>query len=377
MLKKGVVFLTGTRADFGKQKSLIKILEASKEFDVHIFATGMHMNQRYGTTVNEIIRYGFKNIYKFINQNDQDRMDNVLAKTIEGFSDYVNMKKPDLIIVHGDRVEALAGAVVGALNNILVAHVEGGEISGTVDELIRHSVSKMSHIHFVSNKLARMRLIQMGEDKGSIFIIGSPDIDIMRNSNLPSLKEVKKYYGINFESYAIVSFHPVTTEFSQIDFQSQNLVKAIMKSNCDYVVIYPNNDYGSDFILNAYRGFAGNNKMKIFESLRFEYFLVLLRNAKFIIGNSSAGIREAPYFGIPTINIGTRQNGRALSKEIINCGYEEDKILQAIKQAGDAKIKKTRHFGQGRSDKLFFKLLNSQKIWEINKQKIFKDLGSG
>lgn len=374
MLKKKIVFLTGTRADFGKQKSLIRILASSSKFDVHIFATGMHMNVRYGTTVNEIIRSGYRNIYKFINQNDHDRMDNILAKTIGGFSDYVNMKKPDLIIVHGDRVEALAGAVVGALNNILVAHVEGGEVSGTVDELIRHSVSKMSHIHFVSNQSARKRLIQMGEEKHSIFVIGSPDIDIMENSNLPSLAKAKKHYDITFDDYGILSFHPVTTEVLNIDYQARNLVEAITESGRNYLVVYPNSDHGSDFILNAYRRLAGNGKIRIFESLRFEYFLTLLKNASFIMGNSSAGIREAPYYGIPTVNIGTRQNGRAISTEIIHCGYDKAEILRSIQKAVNTKVRRTRHFGKGKSDKLFFNLLGGRKIWNINQQKYFKDL---
>lgn len=155
MNKKKIVFLTGTRADFGKIKSLIRITQESKKYEVHIFATGMHMNSKYGATVDEIVKSGFENIYKFINHDTIENMDRTLAKTIEGFSLYVGEIKPELIVVHGDRVEALAGAIVGSLNNILVTHIEGGEISGTIDELIRHAVSKMSHIHLVANDEAK------------------------------------------------------------------------------------------------------------------------------------------------------------------------------------------------------------------------------
>ena len=189
---KKIVFLTGTRADFGKLKSLIAITSKNRRFEVHIFVTGMHMNPKYGRTVNEIEKCGYKNIFTYYNHMDYDSMDVVLSKTINGFSSFVKDIRPDLIVVHGDRVETLAGAIVGALNNILTAHIEGGEVSGTIDELIRHSVSKLSHLHFVSNSIAKKRLIQMGELPKSIFEIGSPDIDILLSSKLPSINEVKK-----------------------------------------------------------------------------------------------------------------------------------------------------------------------------------------
>ncbi len=161
--KKKIVFLTGTRADFGKLKSLLNQIVPHAEFDVHIFVTGMHMLSKYGSTYIEVERNKFPNIYKFINQNHSDNMDVVLGKTIAGFSDYISETKPDLIVVHGDRVEAMAGAIVGSLRNIKVAHIEGGEVSGTIDEVIRHSVSKLSHVHFVANEEAKNRLIQLGE----------------------------------------------------------------------------------------------------------------------------------------------------------------------------------------------------------------------
>ena len=168
---KKIVFITGTRADFGKIKSLIQILENHKNFNPFVFVTGMHLMETYGYTLIEIERCNFSNVYTFENHTSEATMDLTLARTIDGFSSYIKTIKPDLIVVHGDRVEAMAGAIVGALNNILVAHVEGGELSGTIDELIRHSISKMSHIHYVSNEKAKKRLIQMGELSNSIEVI--------------------------------------------------------------------------------------------------------------------------------------------------------------------------------------------------------------
>ena len=241
-MKRKILFLTGTRADFGKIKSLISILDTHQDFEVFVFVTGMHLQQEYGYTLIEIERCNFKNVHTFENHTHETTMDLTLAKTIEGLSSYCKQVNPDLIVIHGDRVETLAGAIVGSLNNILVAHIEGGELSGTVDELIRHSVSKLSHIHFVSNEIAEKRLIQMGEIKTSIFTIGSPDIDIMFSDDLPSLETVNLYYQIPFENYAIVMFHPVTTEAFAMQKYAEDFVESLLEDHHNYIVIYPNND---------------------------------------------------------------------------------------------------------------------------------------
>lgn len=167
-------------------------VEESPDFELQVFVTGMHMLSKYGSTYGEVVKDGFSNIYQFVNTRDAQSADLTLSSTITGFSNYVEEFKPDLIIVHGDRVEALAGAIVGALNNIRVAHIEGGEISGTIDESIRHAITKFAHYHLVSNKQAARYVTQLGEREKSIFIIGSPDIDVMRTEQLPSLEEAKK-----------------------------------------------------------------------------------------------------------------------------------------------------------------------------------------
>lgn len=372
---KKILFLTGTRADFGKIKSLISILDNHQEFEVFVFVTGMHLQKEYGYTLIEIERSNFNNVHAFENHTHETTMDLTLAKTIEGFSSYCKTVEPDLIVIHGDRVETLAGAIVGSLNNILVAHIEGGELSGTVDELIRHSVTKLSHIHFVSNHEAAKRLTQMGEMKSSIFTIGSPDIDIMFSDHLPSLENVKNYYQIDFDQYAIVMFHPVTTESKQMKQYTEDFVNSLLVTDENFIVIYPNNDLGSKYIIDAYQKIKDNPQFRIFPSLRFEYFLVLLKNAKFIIGNSSAGIREAPYYGIPIINIGTRQQNRTLNADIINVDYQKENIIIALHSVINHKISPVNSdFGKGKSAKLFLNSLLSSKIWEINHQKKFKNI---
>ena len=371
---KKILFLTGTRADFGKIKSLISIVDENPNFEAHVFVTGMHLQKEYGYTLIEIERCNFKNVHTFENHTHETTMDLTLAKTIEGFSGYCKKVQPHMILVHGDRVETLAGAIVGSLNNILVAHMEGGELSGTVDELIRHSVSKLSHIHFVSNADAAKRLIQMGEMQSSIFTIGSPDIDIMFSNDLPNLKVVKKYYEIDFENFAIAMFHPVTTEAADMKQYAKNFVAALQKDTHNYVVIYPNNDLGSQYIINEYQNLKENKRFRIFPSVRFEYFLTLLKKAQFIIGNSSAGIREAPYYGIPIINIGTRQQNRAVHADIITVDYLQKAILEALKNIDSHKVQKVNaDFGEGNSTQLFVNAIETNDIWNINHQKQFRD----
>ncbi len=375
--KRKLLFVTGTRADFGKLKPLMQAVQKTDAFALDVFVTGMHMLKQYGSTYLEVVKTGFPNIHTYINQFAGSPMDIVLSNTIHGLAQYVHESEPDAIIIHGDRVEALASAIVGSMRNILVAHVEGGEVSGTIDESIRHCVSKMSHIHFVANNDAKRRLSQMGESKESIHVIGSPDVDIMKSSSLPSLEEVKKQYHIPFNQYGIALFHPVTTEIEHLHLHAKEYIDALIESDEQFIVVYPNNDEGSQKIISEFKRLKGNQNFCIFPSIRFERFLTLLKNSKFMVGNSSSGIREAPYYNIPVINIGTRQNGRHENNQIINCDYRKENILQAIL---DTKIELPyqsatfSHFGEGRSAELFLEIILSEQFWNTSAQKKFHDI---
>lgn len=289
---------------------------------------------------------------------------------------YVNSIQPDLIVVHGDRIDALAGAIVGALNNIRVAHIEGGEVSGTIDESIRHAISKFAHFHFVSNEDARTRLIQLGEAQENIHVIGSPDIDIMLSPDLPSLEQSKKRYDIPFGQYGILMYHPVTTEFPVIRDYIRELVDAVIASGRHYIVIYPNNDLGTEIILSEYHRLEKNPNFRIFPSIRFEYFLTFLRHAQFMIGNSSAGIRETCVYGVPSIDIGNRQSGRYLPDKVRNIQHvnaDRDEILSAIHDIDRYRIP-SRDFGNGNSTALFMDILSKDTLWNSSLQKRFNTL---
>lgn len=369
-----VLFVTGTRADFGKLKPLIRVVNQIDGFSSEIFVTGMHLLQRFGSTWEEVVWSNLAPVHPFVNQASGDRMETTLAKTVSGLSSYVHESEPDLIVVHGDRVEALAGAIVGTLSNIRVAHIEGGEVSGTVDEALRHAVSKLSHWHFVSNDDSRRRLQQLGEDRDDIFVIGSPDIDVMDSPDLPPLQEALDHYNLKWKEFGILIFHPVTTELESIEQDTQEIMEALLASGDNIIVIESNNDVGSETIRKVYERFKSHERLRFFPSMRFEFFLSVLRNAKYIVGNSSAGIREAPHFGVPAVNLGSRQNNRVSARLVINAEIGRDAILAGLDNAANVDRTPEHNFGTGGSAEGFRTVLIEESRWKKTLQKQFVDI---
>ena len=373
-MKKKILFVTGTRADFGKLKSIIKLVKLNKKFNTFIAITGMHLLTEYGSTYTEVEKSFKKNIFKFKNQSIGNDLETILKNTIEKFSKLVKQIKPDLIVLHGDRVESLACALVGSLNHILTAHIEGGEVSGNIDDSIRHAVTKLCHVHFVGNKTAKLRVINMGEKKSNVFQIGSADIDVMLSKNLKPIKKVKKYYDISFDEYAILLWHPVTSEVGKLKNNTNKLINFVNESAENFIVINSNNDPGTQIILDCYKKKLDKKKNKLFQSIRFENFLALLKNAKFILGNSSTGIYEAPIFGVPAINIGSRQFKRSNIKAIKNLEIHELNNYVIENFIKNYKKTKKRVYGNGKTAEKFVKIINKNSFWKISSQKYFSDI---
>lgn len=369
---KRLVFLTGTRADYSKIKPLIDVLRDQKGIELNIFITGMHLLSQYGSTHLEVEAAGPWD-YRFVNQGRDDDPHAIMAKTISGFGDYCREIRPDLIIVHGDRIEALAGAIVGVTTNTMVAHIEGGEVSGTIDDSFRHAITKLAHLHFVANHDASSRLIRLGENPATIFVIGSPELDIMDSPDLPELEEAKRWYEIPYDDYAIAILHPVFTERDLAHSQAQVFAEALERSGLNYVLIESNNDAGSGPMRDALRKLSTNPRIRSLPSMRFPYFLQLLKSANFIIGNSSSGVREAPHYGVPAINIGSRQNGRVQSRMVLDCRFETSEILFAISEARQMPRLRERNFGDGNSALKFREAVTSGTIWTTPLQKVFQD----
>ena len=373
MTKKDLLFFTGTRADFGKLAPLAR--QAYHDgFSIKFFVTGMHMMKKYGLTKLEVLGETYAEVTEYLNQRPGDAQDVILCKTVMGLSDYLTESRPDLVIIHGDRIEALAASIVCATNNIRSAHIEGGEVSGTIDEALRHATSKMSTHHFVSSDKAAYRLRKMGEAISQIYNIGSPELDAHTQNDTLSLSEVKQYYDIFFEDYGICLFHPVTTEYASMRRQAECIFSALVKSQKNYVVILPNNDPGSEFIESCIASLP-KSRFRCIPSMRFHYFSKLLQHAACIIGNSSAGVREAPFFGVPTINVGNRQTNRSTANSIIN--------ISAIELANDPslilRVWNERHpkctdFGEGDAALKFSNILSSGQFWNWPLQKQYNEI---
>lgn len=371
-MTRSVLFVTGTRADFGKLEPLaIKCRDSG--FAVSFFVTGMHMLERYGLTKLEVHRVAGVTVHEYLNQREGDPQDMVLAKTIVGFSDYLTEARPDLVVIHGDRVEALAASLVCATNYVRSAHIEGGEVSGTIDEVFRHCNSKLGSHHFVSSQEAARRVMALGEPEEAIHVIGSPELDFHSRPSGVSLAEVKNRYAIPFEQYGVVVFHPVTSEAESMGEQAQSLFDALEASGKHFVLIAPNNDPGSASIQKVISSLP-QDRFRTLPSMRFSHFSELLRNAAAMIGNSSAGVREAPFLGIPSLDVGSRQTNRAQADSIHHVSaLDRDGIGTFLAQQWGLRYDRHKAFGEGSAADRFDAVLKTETFWSVSLQKAFND----
>lgn len=371
-MTRHLLFLTGTRADFGKLEPLATAARDAGH-QVTFFVTGMHMMDRYGLTRNEVRRMPGIAVQEFVNQQEGDPQDAVLARTVTGFSAFVRATKPDLIVLHGDRIEALAGALVAATNYVRSAHVEGGEVSGTIDEVFRHCNTKLCTHHFVSSEAAARRVMALGEPEETIHPIGSPELDFHARPSGLTLAEVQARYAIPFADYGIATFHPVTSEQDTIGRQAADLFGALEASGRNFVVIAPNNDPGSQAIFRVLDNLP-KDRFRILPSMRFAHFSELMKNAACMVGNSSAGVREAPFLGLPSLDIGTRQSNRSDAPSVIACeAADRPAILQFLRTHWGRPADRHEGFGQGSAADRFVEVLARPDFWAVSLQKAFRD----
>ena len=368
-----LLFISGTRADFGKLKSLFKVLK-DNQVEFKVFVTGMHLHLEYGETWRE-----FEKLRIPFHLFDSDPLhtrdySSIFANTTRGISELVDTFRPSVVVVHGDRLEALAGAVVGALENVRVIHIEGGEVSGTVDESLRHAVTKLCHGHLVSNEDARLRLLQMGEHGNSIRVIGSPELDAFSSPEIPSIEDVLGHYSIPFQEFALLIFHPVTTDNRNFGKVVKTILRELARRNLSTIAVLPNNDRGSQDIRDAYQSLSERDSIRIIPSFRFEAYVALLQRAKFIIGNSSSGVREAHFLGTPAVDIGDRQKGRVSSKMVFHATYDSSSIGAAIDMAMKKSREPQKIFGNGSSAAKFIQLIEERYFESLPLQKTFRDL---
>ena len=376
-MKKKILFVTERRADYSKLRPVIDQIKKSKKFDYYLVVTGSHLLRKQGYTINEIKKDGFK-IYKKFNMFEEKEDDSASTMTIAFGKAIINLTKiikqlkPDLVFSGFDIGANFAAAVVGAHMNIHVAHLEGGEITGTIDESIRHAISKFAHIHFTSNEQATKRLIKMGESSKNIFTVGNPSLDVIKTIKFISKKELEKEFNINLEKpLLLIVQHTVTTEINEIDKYFLETINAIKETNHQAIIISGNSDAGSQKIKKIIK----NSNILNYENLPFVKYISLLHHSSAIIGNSSSGIMEAPFLHIPSINIGTRQEGRGKTTSIINVTYNKyeiktaiNKILTDKKFLNSIKKQKNQH-GNGDACKKIVQILEKLKFENIPIQK--------
>lgn len=373
-MTRSLLFVTGTRADFGKLEPLAAAARDAG-FAVGFFVTGMHMLHRYGLTKLEVSRTNGVELHEFLNQRPGDPQDIVLAKTVSGFSDFIAEHRPDLVIIHGDRIEALACALVSATNYIRSAHIEGGEVSGTIDEIFRHANTKFATHHFVSSEAAARRVMALGEPPEVIHTIGSPELDFHGRDSGVALDEVRAHYDITTEEFGIVTFHPVTSEADSMGEQARALFDALKASHRAFITIAPNNDPGSEAIFDVLDSLP-KDRFRILPSMRFAHFSELMKHAACMIGNSSAGVREAPFLGIPSLDVGSRQANRASAPSLRQVAAHDQAAIDAfLRDEWGKRYPRDTAFGEGRAADRFVEVLSDASFWSTPLQKRFRDLG--
>lgn len=367
---KRLLFVTGTRADYGKLEPLA-VAAQQADFVISFFITGMHMMRRYGETRLEVKRFPNAEFFEFVNQREGDAQEFILSKTLLGFSDFVHEHRPHLVVIHGDRVEALAASIVCAMKYIPSAHIEGGEVSGTIDESIRHCNTKLCATHFVSSEGAKARVLALGESPESVYNIGSPELDTHALPSGVTLAQVKERYAIAFADYGIVIFHPVTSEADTMGEQASALFERLVASGRHFVVILPNNDPGTESIMEVLATLPAE-RFRLIPSMRFNYFSELMKHAAVLVGNSSAGVREAPFLGLPSLDVGTRQNQRASAPSIVACPAQDAaRIDQFLQTQWGQRHAADDSFGAGNSAEQFVAVLQTAAYWSRPIQKQF------
>ena len=377
ILNKKILIVTERRADYSKFRPIIKEIEKSKKMDYCLVVTGSHLLKEYGNTINQIKQDKFKisskfHMYPKNNKNTNAEMVRSFAKAVNEISKIVEKIKPNIILAGFDIGANFAAAIIGAHMNIVVAHLEGGEVTGTIDESIRHATTKFSHIHFVTNSEAAKRIIKMGENPKLVFVVGNPSLDSIKNIKKISKEKLEKKFELDFSKpYVIILQHTVTSEIETVDKNIKKTIDAIKESGIQSILIYGNADAGSRKISKIIK----NSKIKQFSALSFDEYMNLLKNSAALIGNSSSGIMEAPYWRVPSSNIGSRQSGRLRSSSVINVEYDKNKIKNAVKKAINdkkflAKIKNTKNlYGNGNASKNIVSILEKIDLKKIPIQK--------
>ena len=338
---KRIGIMTGTRAEYGLLKSLMQEINKDNDLELYLIVSGMHLSPEFGMTYQEIEEDGFEinaKVEMLLSSDSPAGISKSIGLGVIGFADEFQRADLDMLILLGDRYEALSAAICALVMRIPIAHLHGGELTeGAIDEGIRHSITKMSYLHFTSTEQYRNRVIQLGENPERVFYVGALGVENIKKINLMTKEELEK--SIHFEideNTVVVTYHPVTLENNTVEEQFLNLLKVLDRNpKIRMIFTKANADTNGRIVNELIDKYTAQNSERAcaFMSLGQKRYLSALKYCRIVIGNSSSGIIEAPSFGKPIINIGDRQKGRICADSVINCGYTQQEIQQAMETA--------------------------------------------
>jgi GDP/UDP-N,N'-diacetylbacillosamine 2-epimerase (hydrolysing) len=376
--RRHIVAITGSRGEWGYLRPVLRLIEQDPALECAIIATNMHLLSEFGMSIHEIERDGFRvdeRIYMTFDGYTATTMTKSLACFLLELPTALQRIKPDIILLAGDRGEQLMAAIAGVHLGIPVAHIQAGELSGNVDGIVRHAITKLAHIHFAANEEFAERVRHMGEQEFRIHVTGAPLVDELVSGSVTAPSKLRIRYRLNQdEPLVLVAQHPVTEEEAAAGEQVAETIHALIEIEWPTILIYPNADAGSELIRKQLVKLKRPH-IHLFRNLPRQDYLGLVKMANVLVGNSSSGIMEAPTFGTPCVNIGRRQNGRPQACNVINVGYSKHEIVAAIRKAVSPEFiaqakKAVNPYGDGRASERIVRVLKDLEITEtlLNKE---------
>ncbi len=375
-MKKKLTFVIVNRANYARIRVLLINLKKSKKFKIDIILVSSPLLKKYGDLEKNIIKDGLRVTSKFFTHIEGENLITMTKSTgllLLELSSAFEAINPDIVFLVGDRYEVLAAAIAANYMNIFLVHLQGGELTGSVDENVRHSVTKLSHLHFVNTKKAKKIVEQLGENPKMVFNVGCPSIDYIKKINFNKIK-IKQPFGIGSQidlekPYFVFLIHPVTTKYIENNQLINEMIKLAKILDHQIIWIWPNNDAGANFMTKKIRAFREKFNPKINFVVNFDSisYLKLIKNCKCLIGNSSSAIREGSYLGIKAVNVGDRQQQREQAKNIINAKPNYKDIYRSIKTISTRNIKKSNLYGNGNSVSQIIKILGKINLNVIKK----------
>ncbi len=383
MRRIGIV--TAARSDYGIYLPVLNAIDAAPDLDLLIYATGMHLAPEFGLTITEIETDGFRvheRIDTLLSSDTPASISKAMGLGQIGFAQVFQRQKPDLLLVLGDRFEMHAAGLAALPFKIPVAHIHGGEITeGAFDDALRHSLTKLSHLHFVATETYGRRIIQLGEESWRVAVTGSPTLDRIRTSVLPGKDELARRFGLVLEpAPLLVTFHPVTLEYERTEYYCGELLAALKQIDRPTVFTLPNADTAGRLIINKVRSFAGERADdRVIDNFGPTAYLAMMQHAAVMVGNSSSGIIEAASFRLPVVNIGRRQHGRIRPDNVIDVGYAREDITGGIRHALDSSfrvfLKELRNpYGDGHAAKRIVETIRTVTLDDRLVIKSFNDI---